>query len=308
MRHLHFLVNSQAGRGRAQAAWLEVKSYLTSRGYSMVSGGYSAHSASRSMESREYSVSDAVDSTFDFSQLPRTSILVALGGDGSIHYAATTAVTHGFTLGIIPAGTGNDFASALGIPPEPLQALQTILSGQTKMVDVIKANNQFIFNAGGFGLDASVVHFIEANPWLKRRGSLGYSLSLPIVLGRFQPFSMTLRGERQEQGFKKVSLVAVTNGPSFGGGMKLVPTANLFDGRIEVCVVDELPKPELLRVFPRIFKGTHVTHPCVHIYQGERFEVEFARKRNYGQYDGEPIETTERVNIEVMPRQLQILL
>lgn len=293
MKKLHFHVNPQAGRGRAEAAWLTVRRRLHGLGYSL--------------DSEYLSMSNALRSDFDFSALAKDTVLVAVGGDGSIHHTAAIALQHGLTLGIVPAGTGNDYASTLGLPQDPEAALERILYGTVCPVDVIKAADQVILNAGGFGLDASVVHFIEAHPWLKRRGSFGYSLALPLVLGGFRPFSVRVLGDDFEQSFAEVSLVALANGPSFGGGMKIVPAAQPYDGKIELCVVAKLSKPELLRVFPRIFKGTHVSHRSVHMFRGEGFRLEFRRTTNYGQYDGEPIAVPESLEVAVLPGGLRVL-
>lgn len=293
MRHLHFLINSKAGGGRAAAAWLQLQKEL--------------HRIGEGSEVVSFTFSDAFDVGFDYSQLRPNTVLVVVGGDGSLHHAASIALAHDLVLGIIPAGTGNDFASTLAVPRDPGEALQCILSGQVRSMDIIAANKELILNAGGYGLDASVVHFVEANPWLKRSGSLSYSLSVPLVMGRFRPFSLSLLGPNIDEEFENVSLVIVANGPSFGGGMKIVPMADPFDGQIEVCVVAGISKSGLLRIFPRIFRGGHVSSPGVHIYRGERFSLKFLRSRHYGQYDGEFVEVGESIDISVLPKRLQVL-
>lgn len=293
MRHLHFLVNMTAGRGRARAAWLELQKSL--------------QAIIKDQKDVSFTFSNALDGNFDFSKLHQDTVLVAVGGDGSLHHAASIALKHNLVMGIIPAGTGNDFASTLSIPFEPALALQQILSGRVREVDVIMANQELILNAGGYGLDASVIQFIESNPWLKKpRGSSAYTLSIPLVMGRYQLFSISLLGQNLYEEFENVSLVVVTNGPSFGGGMKVVPMADPCDGQIEVCVVAGLSKLALLRLFPSIFRGGHTHKPGVHIYRGERFQLRFSRLHHYAQYDGEPLEVTESIDLLVSPKRLKV--
>ncbi|OFW78932.1 MAG: hypothetical protein A2201_07545 [Alicyclobacillus sp. RIFOXYA1_FULL_53_8] len=311
MKRLHFLVNSRAGRGRATKAWHALEAYLQSlpsmRAGEVHTSTNNSVPADDSSSAVVYTVSDATDITFDYGRLTPDTVLVAVGGDGSVHHAAAQAVRHNLLLGIIPAGTGNDYATMLGLPEDPIAALRLVLDGSVRLLDVIWVDKELLINAGGFGLDASVVHYIEKHPWLKRLGSLGYSISLPVVLGRYQPYSVTIQAHAQSRHYEQVSLLAITNGPSFGGGMRVVPGANATDGQLEVCVVSKLSKLSLLALFPRIFRGTHITHPSVHIHRGDAFAITMQRLDHHGELDGEPIEVANEVTIRMQAAGLRVL-
>jgi len=295
MRNLHFLVNSRAGRGRATKAWRKIEAYLRSL------------DSDTSDSKVFFTASDATDANFDYGQLASDTVLVAVGGDGSVHHAAAQAVRHNLLLGIIPAGTGNDYAVMLGLPDEPILALKQVLDGAVSAFDIVWMDDELLINAGGFGLDASVVHYIEKHPWLKRLGSFGYSMALPIVLGRYQPYSVVIQGADESYHYNQVSLLAITNGPSFGGGMRVVPSADATDGQLELCVVSNLSKLSLLALFPRIFRGTHVTHPRVHIHRGRAFEITLQRQDGHGEFDGEPIQVGNHVGVRVESAGLRVI-
>jgi diacylglycerol kinase (ATP) len=156
-------------------------------------------------------------------------------------------------LGIIPGGTGNDFVKALGIPCRLERAVDVLLAGRVRRIDVGKINTTYFANNAGFGFDAAVNRATCSD----RRGRGGLSLYLRALvrtLGRYRPvrLTITLNNRTWEQ---ETFLLSVGNGTTCGGGFKLTPHARLDDQLLDVTLVQPLPLASLLRHFPKVFLG-----------------------------------------------------
>lgn len=210
---------------------------------------------------------------------------VAVGGDGTLcsvvngymgAYEARKAPLDGIALSGLPFGTGNDAVRELGIPDNPFEAFAQLQHGASHPVDVgcLQRAEQpplYFFNVAGIGFDARVN--AATNPWLKRRvGALAYVIAVLKTLTWFKPFRMKIHldGEPVEE---KVMLVALANGRSYGGGMRVAPQARFDDGQLDVCIVGSIGKVEFLRTFPKVFRGTHVEHPAIRIVRAREVEV-----------------------------------
>lgn len=196
--------------------------------------------------------------------------LVAAGGDGTLHLALQAVAGTGIPFGAIPAGTGNDFLTELGLPDKPLEAADLIANavaeGRTKPVDLAHvtgpADQELWFGAVlGAGFDAIVNE--RANAMSFPRGPRRYDLAIFAELMRLRPrdYTLTLDGETQRL---KAVLVAVGNTASYGGGMRICPAADPYDGRLDVVWAGPIGRGTLVRLKPRLREGTHVTHPAVH--------------------------------------------
>jgi diacylglycerol kinase (ATP) len=294
MKNLHFIVNPKAGRGRTKRVWESIVARLMAR------DPYNSHFG---VTYAEYGNSELV------TDLSTDTILVAVGGDGTVHYAARIALLKNLTFAVIPTGTGNDYARTLGMSDDLGEAIESLFTGHTRTLDVLQFNEQIVLNIGGFGLDAAVVHVIESKPWLKKLGSLGYALSLPIALTRFHAYSVTIRNDHgTSETYENVVLLAVTNGPRFGGGMNIVPNAVLDDGIFEVCVVSGISKFSVLRLFPLIYSGSHVRHPAVSIQKVRVVDIAFNQHSPLAEYDGEPITVPNKITATLYAQKLKVLL
>lgn len=199
--------------------------------------------------------------------------VVAVGGDGTIHEVANgilgSSGAADTTLGVVTTGTGGDFARSVGIPRHVGPACGVLVENRTSQVDVGvvdyvskgQRNSRFFVNAAGAGFDAAVVDTIERSP-RHFRGTLPYILGLIRTLARYKNKRVTLRmGDSTEE--TGIVTLVVANGGYFGGGMHVAPSADPRDGLLDIMVVREMSKIELLKAFPRVYKGTHVTHPKV---------------------------------------------
>ena len=209
--------------------------------------------------------------------------LVAAGGDGTLGEVAGVILEseREVRLGVLPLGTGNDFARTLGVWGEPKRALDAIFEGQTRRVDVgrIECNRRqrVWLNVAGCGFDALVAKRI--NDWGARktmryaRGLAAYLLATARELAGFRAFDarLELDGETLET---SAVLVAVANAKSYGGGMLVCPDARLDDGLFDVCVIQKVSRIEFLRAFPGVFAGKHTVHPKVLMRRCRAIRVE----------------------------------
>jgi diacylglycerol kinase (ATP) len=205
--------------------------------------------------------------------------VVALGGDGTVHLVINALGDRPVCpMGIIPIGTGNDIASSWGIPSDTDGALECLLAGlqgEPRKVDVgviAKGENTTRFGAVySAGFDAIVNE--RANSMRFPRGSSRYILALLIELASLRPrrYRLTIDGVSREQ---DALLVAVANGPSFGGGMRVAPDASLTDGLLDVFVLTPVSRLTFLRIFPKVYSGTHISHPAVEIIRASEVSVD----------------------------------
>ncbi len=197
--------------------------------------------------------------------------LVACGGDGVVAAVAGVAADTGRTLAVVPTGAGNDFARGLGYDPKhPLDAFSALEHGNDRVIDLGRVNGRWYTCVTASGFDA------EANRWANTVHRLsGTALYVAAVLRTLavykpHPFRLTVDGETHEF---RAWLVAVGNGPSYGGGMNIAPDAKLDDGLLDVTVVGAMTRWQMLTSFPKVFKGTHVSHSLVSTFRAARVDL-----------------------------------
>jgi diacylglycerol kinase (ATP) len=235
--------------------------------------------------------------------------LVVVGGDGMVRAGVNLVAGGTVPLGIVPAGTGNDVARALGLPADPVAAAralaEAVLEGRTRAVDAACVcgpdGDSWFAGVLGAGFDAVVNE--RANGWRWVRGRSRYTLAVARELPVFRPrdYTLTLDGAPWRT---RAMLVAVANGPSYGGGMRVAPAASMGDGLLDVLVVGPLSRREFVRVFPRVFRGTHVEHPAVTIRRAVR--VDIAAEGIVAYADGERVGRLP-LRCEVVPGVLSLL-
>lgn len=185
--------------------------------------------------------------------------LVVCGGDGMVHLGANAVATTGIPLGIVPAGTGNDVARYFDIPrKDPAAAVDRVVAGRTRTIDLARSGSKYFVAVLSAGFDAIVNERANRMTWPK--GQMRYNIATLAELRTFEPlpYSIELDGVSRRL---DAMLVAVGNGPSFGGGLRITEGAVLDDGLLDVVIIKPMSKPDLIRTYPKLFKGTHVTHP-----------------------------------------------
>jgi diacylglycerol kinase (ATP) len=195
--------------------------------------------------------------------------VVAVGGDGTVCEVANGVARTDTALAIVPTGTGNDSGRNLGIPGEPVAAARLALTGPIRTIDLgeiqTAQGSTYFVNVAGFGFDAEVTTRVNAFPKFVS-GTVPYVLGVLQTLGQFRSPRMRITlGDRIVE--RRVFLVAVANGASYGGGMQIAPDAIPDDGLFDVCVVSDLRRLEVLRLMPKLYSGRHRSHPAVELFR-----------------------------------------
>ncbi len=200
--------------------------------------------------------------------------LVACGGDGLVHEVIQVIQGTNVILGVIAAGTGNDFASENGNTfNEASKLLDVISNCQTKLIDVgeISPKTKRFVQVLSTGFDSQVNRV--ANGYRLKIGKIKYVIATIQIIFRFKPVIYSITHEGRTRHFSAM-LVAVANGRSYGGGMLIAPHAKRNDGELDVLILHPVSKVELLRVFPKVFKGRHVTHPAVEVLKVSSIKID----------------------------------
>ena len=243
--HLALVVNPASGRHRATVIAERATALLRAAGHSvqLVEGA----DASSSHRLAADAVAGGVDA------------LVVVGGDGALHGLLDLVADTGVLFGLLPAGTGNDTARSLGIPTRDVDAaVDVLLDGHVRAVDLARTGDTHVATVIASGFDSKVNERADAMRW--PRGNMRYNLAILAELRAFEPlpFTLTLDGTPVD---REAMLVAVGNGPSFGGGLRICEGAVIDDGLLDVVVINPVSKAKLLRVFPQLYRGTHVDLP-----------------------------------------------
>lgn len=232
------------------------------------------------------------------------STIVAVGGDGTIHEVLNGIVGSNKILGIIPAGTGNDLSRTLNLPHNPELALELILQGKTKAIDLGKANGKYFINFASIGLDAVIAS--EAN-YIKKyiSGKIAYILAAIKGINLFKSREIKFIIDDKKIS-EKVMMITVCNGIYYGGGMMIAPKAMLEDGYFDVCVIKKMNKLKLLALFPTIYLGKHVNYKEVEFYRAKKVKI-ISEDHLQVNADGELIHD-KALEFEVLQQRLEIII
>jgi diacylglycerol kinase (ATP) len=238
-------------------------------------------------------------------QLPINATILSLGGDGTLHEIVNGCVHTGRTVGILPAGSGDDFAFALGLERNNIQqALEVIKHGKIKTVDTANVNGETFINAFGVGFDADVAYGIYTAPkFLKERNAYFYSIFATLSKLENIPVKVTIDYQQMFHG--PALLVSTQNGPRTGGSFLFSPNAKIDDGLLDVVIAGEFGRFGTLNILPKVLKGAHVGHPKVHIFQGKEVRLEWTRARP-GHMEGELLKPATTFAIRVQTASLRV--
>jgi len=242
--------------------------------------------------------------------------LVVVGGDGMVSLGVNLLAHTRVPLGIIPSGTGNDMARGLGIPvgntEAAIEALVDALARPARAIDAGRIRHldsetgeettTWFASVLSAGFDAIVNE--RANRLRHPRGKSRYLVALVIELVRLRPIRYRLVLDGVET-VTDAALIAVGNNQSIGGGMRVTPDAVVDDGLFDVLVVTPLSRIAFMRVFPRVFAGTHLTDPRVTVHRAKRVRIEADNVAAYA--DGERVALLP-VDVEIVPGALRVLM
>ncbi|HWS30972.1 MAG TPA: diacylglycerol kinase family protein [Clostridia bacterium] len=259
MERLYFIVNILAGGGRCETCFKQVEAELAARNipYECAVTQYRRHAvelAKAAYESGERTI-------------------VAVGGDGTVNEVASVLAGTEAVMGVMPFGTGNDLARVLNFPTEPKAALEAILLGNVRRMDAADANGHFFINVAGFGFDVDVLVCTEKHK-RRYRGMLPYLLGILDALVHLKALPVRIHLEDGSVKEMDALLIAVGNGAYFGGGMKVAPEADPFDGAFDVCVVHKVSRLKFIKLLPRFIKGTHIGLSVIEYFRASELYVE----------------------------------
>lgn len=200
-------------------------------------------------------------------------LVLACGGDGTFSQVVAGCLDSRVPVGLIPAGTGNDFARMIHLPSEPKTLAKAIVNGSPEPVDLIEVNGGAFWsiNVIGVGFDARVADRNNRRVrWIG--GRTAYMLSVLQELLHYRAIHVNIRIDDAEWEGDALLLVAA-NSSSYGGGMLIAPDARIDDGLMDVVLVEDISRTEFIRAFPSVLKGTHILHPKVHHWQCSRIFV-----------------------------------
>lgn len=214
--------------------------------------------------------------------------IISVGGDGTLTEVIDGLDNYMGRLGIIPAGTGNDFARTISLPMTLEECVDIVIKGKTKKVDVPKVNNSHFINVASFGIDGGVI--IDTDK-IKEKipGSTAYILSSLKNIIQFKPYKVMIEIDDLMLE-REIVLAAVGNGKYFGGGMKVTPLAEIDDGLLDVVIARKTSKMKLIKLFGQLFKGSHLSDPIVEHYKCKKFSIA-SEKNIYINTDGNLIGT-----------------
>jgi diacylglycerol kinase (ATP) len=244
-RDIALLTNPTSGKGKGARARDAALGRLRDSGFGV--RDLAGRDADEALDLAREAVADGVEA------------LVVCGGDGMVHLGAQAVATTGIPLGIIPAGTGNDVARYFDLPRKDfVAAADLVIAGNTRVVDLARSGSKYFVTVLAAGFDAVVNE--RANKMAWPRGQMRYNLATLAELRTFEalPYSMEIDGRSMRF---DATLVAVGNGPSFGGGLRIAEGALLDDGLLDVVIIRPMTRTRLVRTYPKLFKGTHTSVP-----------------------------------------------
>jgi diacylglycerol kinase (ATP) len=243
--------------------------------------------------------------------------LVAVGGDGTVHEVANgilqTTNSKETSLGIISTGTGSDLSRSIGLSSDYSRVCSTLTSPRRLVIDIGQVKYQkdgqprerYFVNSAGIGFDAAVVKTTERIPKILG-GTVPYLSGLVLsILGYHNKLVSFKIGDRNTEKARILSMV-IANGRFFGGGMEIAPEAKLDDGLFDMLIIGDIAKLELLKVFPRVYKGTHLTYHKVRLEKDTRMSIESTQKFLM-HADGELLGEGP-VSFQIFPRALSLVI
>jgi len=299
MNRFTFIVNPEAGKGNGERVFASLRGELESRRvpYDVVMTTGPGHATEAARKAS-------------------TPVTVGVGGDGTLNEIANGMAGSARALGIIPAGSGNDFIKSVGVPRRPVDALHVLFAGNVRPVDVgsVRCTQEkegggnsaprLFVNGVGAGFDAAVAARTREIPFLG--GTLLYLAAVFQTLGRYTAPAFHMEGEHARRDAPAL-LIAVGNGRCAGGGFYLTPDASVDDGLLDICAVDDKNVLEILKLMPRVMRGKHHDVPGVKFFRDTNFVIT-ADTPFYVHADGEIVGVNvRRVELGIVKGNLNVI-
>ena len=295
LTHAHVVLNPTAGRGAAARALDPVAREFRRQGWAVDiertdRPGHAAELAARAAARGATRV-------------------VAVGGDGTVHEVANGLLRQGgaVALGVVPIGSGNDFAKLVGVyRHSPVRAVRRLVTSHTVPFDVGQAGGEYFVNSMGVGFGPAVIRVRNAMPGLS--GFASYLVPVIRAFAGFRPPRLEIRAPGfSETGY--MMMVEVCNGTTAGGSYRFAPEAQPGDGRLDVCLVRRLSLPRFLLALPRVMRGTHGTLREVALFQAREVTIRSLDGSLPLHLDGELREPeTVECKVRIEPGRLSVMV
>ncbi|WLD93873.1 diacylglycerol kinase family protein [Alkalihalobacillus sp. AL-G] len=266
-----FIINERSGNGRGAKVWEKVESFLKDRNIP-----YCFRITEKAGHGTQL--------VHEMLGEKNLKAIVAVGGDGTVNEVINGLIGSDKPLGILPSGSGNDLCRALNIPLNWKGALQRVLECNIRTIDLgeVTCRNdkpRFFTTVTGIGFDGQVAQTTNESFYKGilnkfQMGKAVYILSVFKVLMNFKPSNIELSIDDNRKYVSNVWLVAVANSSFYGGGMKISPQAKIDDGWLDVCIVQNLSKWGLIKLFPYVYQGKHIHHPSVTTFRCKTIDIQ----------------------------------
>jgi diacylglycerol kinase (ATP) len=290
------VVNPAAGGGRGRRLWTSLKERLARAGLDF-----------------EFAETTGRGSAIELTQSAVRaggSFVVAVGGDGTVNEVVNGLIDDSghplATLGVIAAGRGRDVCRNFGLATQTDVAVGRLVEGADIVVDVGRAQwtgarPRYFVNSAGVGFDGAVAERVQSG---RVSGTVPYLLGIAAVLRTYRPSSASILVDGQAAFTGRIMSTVVANGSHYGGGMKIAPSADPTDGCLDVVVVGDLGRIELLRWLPAVYRGTHLANPKVTVRPARTVAIATAESLPV-HLDGECVAASP-VRFDVCPRALRL--
>lgn len=287
MKYL-FIANPIAGKGKTKKLLNDIKNYLDENNidYKMIE------------TTKRGDIPEVIEK-----HINHFDKIIVVGGDGTVHELINSKMIDDKILGVLPTGSGNDFALTLGLKSNLLKNLKTLLDKKTSIIDIGLAEvtefsgNKFSFffaNSLGIGFDAEVANSVKVIKYI--RGLFLYLFGVFITLIKYKYRTLYIKTGLVELN-EPIFMISIGNGKTAGGGFKLTPLANPIDGLFDVCLVKKISKIKVLQILPLAILGKHITHPAVKYFKTKELYIT-SNHPIYIHADGE-IRTSQMKSIKI---------
>lgn len=251
-------INPTSGHGKGSLYATKVIDYLSTNNLAYQT--FAAGSAKSLMQDLE-----------EFLDSNKCEGVIAVGGDGLAHSVLQVVVPRSIPFACIPAGTGNDIVRAFGWSLDEIDSfLDRVTNSPASRIDLGNVDSEWFAAILSTGFDSVVNERANALAWPK--GPQRYNVAIALELPRFAPIEYEITTDTRTF-TTKAMLIAVGNGRSYGGGMLVCPQAKLDDGLFDVMILKPVSKIEFLKVFPKVYSGSHITHPQVEIFRTKKISL-----------------------------------
>ncbi|QNU67047.1 diacylglycerol kinase family lipid kinase [Ruminiclostridium herbifermentans] len=291
MQHI-FIINPKAGKGKALEMIPIIREYFKDKAEKFIIQ-ITDHPGHATEIARKYS---AIEDCRIYS----------VGGDGTINEVVNGIAGTQSALGVIPAGSGNDFIRSLTSAYDIKDILVRTIKGEEKSIDLGKVNDNYFINISSIGFDADVV--FNADKFKKVpgiTGSMAYVISIiyTVIKKKFCKVKINIDDRRMEN---KILLAAIANGRFYGGGMLAAPEAKIDDGLFDICLVSEASRFKILRLFPMYIKGQHGKLDEVEFLRGKKIQIESDEVLSLN-IDGE-IFSSSKIAFEIIEKGIKVVV